>query len=128
MTRKSAVGGENIIRFETLESIVSLDPANGAGLLARLIRMYENNSIELLQAIKTSFAADDGIALSKAAHALKSSSGNVGAERLSALCKEIELAARGGDLVSIETEVEMLVIEHGMVIEKLHQYSPGELA
>ena len=128
MAQKPAVSEENIIRFETLESIVSLDPANGAGLLARLIRMYENNSIELLQAIKTSFAADDGIALSKAAHALKSSSGNVGAERLSALCKKIELAARGGDLVSIETEVEMLVIEHGMVIEKLHQYSPGELA
>jgi two-component system sensor histidine kinase/response regulator len=121
-------GGEHIVRFETLESIVSLDPADGGGLLARLIGMYESNSVELLGSIETSFAAKDAIALSKAAHALKSSSGNVGAERLAALCKEIELSARGGELSEIESAIEMLMIEHGMALEKLHEYSSGELA
>lgn len=123
-----ATSEESIVRFATLESIVSLDPANGAGLLARLIGMYENNSVELLKNIKSGYAAEDAAAVSKAAHALKSSSGNVGAERLAALCKEIELAARSGDLSSVESTIEMLMIEHDMVIEKLHQYSPGELA
>jgi CheY-like chemotaxis protein len=124
----AAVSEDSIIRFETLESIVSLDPSNGAGLLSRLIRMYESNSLELLQAIKASFAAEDAVALSKAAHALKSSSGNVGAERLAALCKQIELAARDDDLVSIESAIDLLFIEHGMVLDRLHEYSPGELA
>jgi HPt (histidine-containing phosphotransfer) domain-containing protein len=119
---------ESIVCFATLESIVSLDPANGTGLLSRLIGMYETNSAELIQSIQTSFKAGDAVALGKAAHALKSSSGNVGAERLAALCKGVELAARNGDLFSIGAEIEMLLIEQGMVVEMLHDYQPGELA
>jgi CheY-like chemotaxis protein len=128
MVNSTAVRDESSVRFETLESIVSLDSANGGGLLSRLISMYEINSAELLQSIQASFEAGDAVALSKAAHALKSSSGNVGAERLVKLCKGIELAARNGDLISVGTEIEMLFIEQGRVIEMLHDYQPGELA
>jgi len=125
---RTVVRDGKVVCFETLESIVSLDAENGAGLLSRLIRMYEINSAELLQSIQTSFAAGDAVALSKAAHALKSSSGNVGAERLAELCKGIELAARNGDLISIGASIEMLLVEQGMVVEMLHDYQPGELA
>jgi HPt (histidine-containing phosphotransfer) domain-containing protein len=125
---RTVVRDEKAVCFETLESIISLDPENGAGLLSRLIGIYENNSAELLQSIQASFEAGDAIALSKAAHALKSSSGNVGAERLAKLCKGIELAARNGDLVSVAAEIEMLFLEQGRVIEMLHDYQPEELA
>jgi len=129
-TQLLAAGGQDecIINFGTLESIISLDPENGDGLLARLISIYESSSAECLRNIEDCFTAKDADGLAKAAHALKSSSGNVGAERLVALCKVIELAARQNTLDSIAAQVEMLATEHALATECLREYQPGEFA
>ena len=44
------------------------------------------------------YPATDADALRKAAHGMKSSSANVGAERLAALCKELEMIGRSGTI------------------------------
>jgi HPt (histidine-containing phosphotransfer) domain-containing protein len=117
-----------VVRYTTLESIIALDPTSGEGLLARLIGMYESNSVELLKDIQASYTAQDAERVRKGAHALKSSSGNVGAERLAVICKEIEFAARKDALAAIEGHVAMLADEHSMVIKRLHEYQPREPA
>jgi two-component system sensor histidine kinase/response regulator len=117
-----------VVRYTTLESIIALDPTSGEGLLARLIGMYESNSVELLKDIQASYTAQDAEGVRKGAHALKSSSGNVGAERLAVICKEIEFAARKDALAAVEGHVAMLANEHSMVLEKLHEHHPGEPA
>jgi HPt (histidine-containing phosphotransfer) domain-containing protein len=117
-----------VVRYETLESIIALDPASGEGLLARLIGMYESNSVELLKDIQTCYAAQDAEGVRKGAHALKSSSGNVGAERLAVICKEIEFSARKNTLEAVEGHVAMLANEHSLVLKKLYEYQPGEPA
>jgi len=120
--RHTDLQNTQIVRFATLESIVALDPSSGEGLLSRLLGMYEGNSAELINEVLETFAAGNASGLARAAHALKSSSGNVGAERLSGLCKQIESAARANDLAAIEAQVETLPSEHAMVLEKLSDY------
>jgi CheY-like chemotaxis protein len=113
---------DNVIQFQTLESIVSLDPANGKSLLARLIDVYETNSMELIDAIRDSLEEGNMVDLGKAAHALKSSSGNVGANRLLAMCREIELRAKNSHVSLVPKSIEALLCEHRKVLAELRQW------
>jgi two-component system sensor histidine kinase/response regulator len=119
---------DNVIQFQTLESIVSLDPANGKTLLARLIDVYESSSVELLDEMKDAAGKNDFGGLARTAHALKSSSGNVGAQRLYAMCKDIELAARSENPESSGNKVDALLDEHARVLDELRQWQRRRIA
>jgi two-component system sensor histidine kinase/response regulator len=60
------------------------------------VNTFLASSQKLLSAIRDSVEADDPKALVSAAHTLKSSSAQVGAQALSNLCKELEALGRGG--------------------------------
>jgi HPt (histidine-containing phosphotransfer) domain-containing protein len=119
---------DNVIQFQTLESIVSLDPVNGQTLLARLIDVYESSSVELLDEMKDAAGKNDFRGLARTAHALKSSSGNVGAQRLYAMCRDIERAARNKNPESSGEKVGALLDEHARVLDELRQWQQRRIA
>ena len=55
------------------------------------------------------------------AHSLKSSSANVGAMRLSKVAKQIEMAARSGDLDAIQGSFEQLTREFESASRELYE-------
>ncbi len=55
----------------------------------------------------------------KAAHALKSSSANVGATHLAELCARLEVAAQSSDFASAEGALASLVEQHEQVTRAL---------
>lgn len=63
------------------------------GLLQRAANAFVDSAPELLQAVRAKLEAGDRAGLRHAAHALKSSSANLGATRLSALSRTLESAA-----------------------------------
>ena len=63
-----------------------------------LVHTYLSDTPALVEAVESAAAADDVAALVRPAHTIKSSSATVGAARLSALARELELAARSGAL------------------------------
>ena len=65
-------------------------------LLARVVDTYLQSSSRLERAIRDAVAAADPGAIARAAHTLKSSSGQVGAARLAGLCKDLEAHGRAG--------------------------------
>ena len=83
------------INPRALDSIRQLPGANGALLVNKVIDVYLADAPERLAQMH---AATDADALLKAAHSMKSSSANVGAERLAALCKELEMIGRSGTI------------------------------
>jgi HPt (histidine-containing phosphotransfer) domain-containing protein len=95
-----------------LDALRGLPSAGGGSLIERVIDVYLLSSAELVTKAEAAARADDGEALRAAAHALKSSSGNVGASRLAALCAQIEKLVRNADLLSAASLVEELVGEH----------------
>jgi HPt (histidine-containing phosphotransfer) domain-containing protein len=59
-----------------------------------LIKIYLDSSPDLMEKIRVAVAASDGPSLTKAAHSLKSSSKNVGANKFAALCADLEQVGR----------------------------------
>jgi HPt (histidine-containing phosphotransfer) domain-containing protein len=62
----------------------------------KLITLYLKFSSELVELVKKAIRASDGPSLASAAHSLKSSSLSMGAKKLGALCRELELVGRAG--------------------------------
>jgi len=70
------------------------DPA----FVRELLETYLTETPEQLEAIRAAIEADDAEMLVRPAHTLKSSSATLGAMRLSALARELEMAGRSGSL------------------------------
>jgi CheY-like chemotaxis protein len=77
---------------QVLESIRSM----GKGLLEEVVRHYLQDTPERMEQIRVAIAANDPEALRRSAHALKSGSANLGAERFAAICKVLESLGRSG--------------------------------
>jgi len=67
-------------------------------ILARLIKTYLTHAPSIVREVLSANAGGDLETLGRLAHSLKSSSANLGAGPLAALCKELELAAKGSNL------------------------------
>ncbi len=63
-----------------------------------LLEIYVRDSASRLADLETAMAAQDSDAVRRLAHALKGSSANVGALRLTLRCKQLEDAGEAGEL------------------------------
>jgi len=108
---------------KALEMIGALDSSQGNDLAVRVIKVYESSSANLLESLHAAFSDGDKDKVRTAAHALKSSSGNVGAERLMTMCREIELAARDSDLDVIAERLPALQTEYRLVVDELRKWT-----
>ena len=70
----------------------------------RVINTYLDKAPELIAAIHCGLEQHDALAINHAAHSLKSSSANVGAQRLASLCQMLELMGHN-NMLSGATEV-----------------------
>jgi two-component system, sensor histidine kinase and response regulator len=113
-TKDSAVLDE-----QALGRIRALHRPGARNLLAKVVGLYFSSSLALTEALKASALADDATGLKQAAHALKSSSANVGAIAFAELCKDVEVAAREGRLDDARVLVERLLAEHTQVLQAL---------
>jgi signal transduction histidine kinase/DNA-binding NarL/FixJ family response regulator len=87
------------------EPVAVLDPeivepfrVNKPDLWKRLVGIYLNTTPASLETLETALTTGDCAAVQMTAHALKSSSANMGAATLSDLCRQFELMAGGGML------------------------------
>lgn len=83
-------GRSNSVDPKVLETIRGLQHPGHPDLLERVIRTYLRESLRLLQDLRAAWEQGDGHRMKRTAHSFKSSSANVGAMRLSSLCREIE--------------------------------------
>jgi len=113
------------IHTRALEMIGLLDPAQGKDLANRVIGVYEDNSIELINTLSEALNDGDADRVRTAAHALKSSSGNVGATRLVTMCRAIEMAARDKELNGLIERLTAVKREHAQVLGDLRKWSHG---
>jgi two-component system sensor histidine kinase/response regulator len=81
-----------------IASLRELGGEDDPGLFIELVNLFLSDTPERLQALSEAMDRRDPSALERAAHALKSSSANLGALELSALFRDIEAAGRDKDL------------------------------
>lgn len=83
-----------VINQATLESIRSLGQQDDTDILSEIVGVFLSSSKDYLSAMSDSISRNDPEGARFAAHTLKSSSANVGADGLAALCRELEAMAR----------------------------------
>lgn len=78
-----------------LAELLDLDRLS-PGVFERVVRIYLDQAPTILRELRAAVDESEPERCSKAAHSLKSSSMNVGAKTLSALCKELESLGKRG--------------------------------
>ncbi len=86
------------IDLRIIESLRELDPQRGTGLVTKLLNTWLVSTEPQATLITQSIQQGDAGMLSRTAHAMKSSSANVGATALSALLKQLEACGREGNV------------------------------
>ena len=91
--------------------------------VVELINAYLTDGPAQVDAIEAAVAADDASALVRPAHTLKSSSATVGAQRLAAASRELEMAGRSGSLLATSSAtVASLRAEWEAVVAALREW------
>lgn len=81
-----------------LQTLRDLSGPGDETFFVEVIDLYLKDSVALVGAIRQAALSRDAHALMPAAHSLRSSSGNVGAASLSAVCRALECAASGNGM------------------------------
>ena len=102
----------------TLTTLVGEDEPE---LINELIEIYREDSQLLMESIRQAISQNDAPALAKAAHPLKSSSGNLGANQLAQLALALEKCGKSAQLVETTAWLAQLEIEYSQVISALDQ-------
>ncbi|MEQ1517132.1 MAG: response regulator [Usitatibacteraceae bacterium] len=100
---------------QALLQLRELENAEDPNLLNRVLQLYLDESPNLIEKLKQSVARNDAKEIELTAHALKSSSANVGATALSGLCSEIHTAARSADLERAAQVFSQIEVGYGQV-------------
>ena len=80
-----------------LAALRALDDDDGPSVLDEVIGMYLDEAPLQLHELQTAAERQDAPALCRIAHAMKSSSFNVGAQQVGELCRQLERIGKGGD-------------------------------
>jgi HPt (histidine-containing phosphotransfer) domain-containing protein len=92
-------------------------------LMTELIEIYCQNLPERLEAIRSAAAAQDLVALSKAAHALKSATGTFAAQGAYDALALLEISARTGDAAASSSAVNAALNAVDQVNRELMAYA-----
>jgi HPt (histidine-containing phosphotransfer) domain-containing protein len=95
----------------TLNALRALPRKGTKDMLSHIVERYLADSRDLVASIERAIEQGEATELARAAHAWRSYNGNVGANSLANLCRELEDKARGGNLDGTR---EMLVELHSL--------------
>jgi len=118
-TEDSSVSQADPLDHSVLKSIRSLQRQGAPDMIARVIGMYMDRTPKMMESLREAVAAGRASAMQEAAHSLKSSSGNVGAMNLVALCKELEQMGRENSLQSASEVLTRIEAEYEAVRKAL---------
>jgi HPt (histidine-containing phosphotransfer) domain-containing protein len=89
-----AEDGGGALDIAAIDALRAMKRPGKASLFERALDAYLGSAPGLIEAMRNAAQAGDLAALAGASHSPKSGSGNIGAARLSALCRSLEQSAR----------------------------------
>ena len=102
-----------------LDEIRAIQRQGASSLLERIVRMFEEESAELLVRLAGAIEDRQAEEVRAAAHKFKGISGNVGAEDLGARCLELEQRGTAGRLEDAAAILEEIREEHDRASREL---------
>ncbi len=102
-----------------LDEIRALQRDGQPNVLKRITETYLSSTEALMVDLDTAVAAGDAVGLAEAAHSLKSSSANVGATQVVALCAELEAMGCATEIDAADVKLTLLARELDVVKARL---------
>lgn len=103
----------------TLDALRALPRSGPKDMLTHIGELYLLDSRRLLATIEQSLESGNGAELARAAHAWRSYNGNVGANALAQLCRELEEAARAANFAAARATYAQIQGLHNRVRDEL---------
>lgn len=104
---------------EVIRSLKELGGDDDPGLFEELVNLFLDDTPPRIQELNSALTSGDAHRLERAAHALKSSTANLGAMALSELFREIEQAGKRADLTGAQGLVTSSEQEYSRVVQAL---------
>ena len=111
---------EEVMNKEKMAGLQQLALSNPS-FMRDITGLFREDATLRLHELRDSLGSANAEQLARAAHSLKSSSGNIGASRMYSLCATIESNARQGKLAGAAEMVEQLTAELDRALEALTQ-------
>ena len=118
---EEASPGRGFVDQKAWDQIRALDRDGSAGILNKVLKIYLDDSPRLVDQVSEAISTGDPDGLRLSAHSLKSSSAQIGALRLSELCRKLEALGRGASTSGADGLWEELKIEYTGVADTLKQ-------
>jgi signal transduction histidine kinase/DNA-binding response OmpR family regulator len=119
--RASVAPGSDAIDLRALQAVRELDPTGGMDLVKAILRIFIETAGDSVARIENAILARDGAQLAAAAHALKSSTANVGATTLSEFYRQLERLGREGRLADARELLIQVRPEHQRALARMYQ-------
>jgi signal transduction histidine kinase/CheY-like chemotaxis protein/HPt (histidine-containing phosphotransfer) domain-containing protein len=117
----SVVPASDVIDLKALQTVRELDPAGGMDLVKTILRIFIESAGESVTRIENAILACDAAQLAAAAHALKSSTANVGAKALSEFYRRLEQLGREGRLTDARELLIQVRPEHQRAVARMNE-------
>jgi signal transduction histidine kinase/CheY-like chemotaxis protein/HPt (histidine-containing phosphotransfer) domain-containing protein len=124
---ETVAGQESPLNQKALDAIRVLQREGVPSILNKIVGLYLDSAPELIRQMNAAAGRSDAPAMQMAAHSLKSSSANVGALQLSALCNELETMGRANNINGAAQKVQALEAEFERVIHALAEIIAREV-
>ncbi|MCG8683940.1 MAG: response regulator [Desulfobacterales bacterium] len=105
----------NVVDTTVLENIKALQIENEPCILTQIISAFLDTSLQTISTLKETYESMQNEEIQTIAHTLKSSSANIGAMRLSELCKKTEMTCKADDLTNLAELIHQISIEYEKV-------------
>jgi HPt (histidine-containing phosphotransfer) domain-containing protein len=117
----SVAPGSDAVDLRALQNIRELDPSGGMDLVKTILRIFIESAGDYVARVENAILAHDGGQLAAAAHALKSSTANVGAKTLSDFYRQLEQLGREGRLADARELLIQVRPEHQRAVARMYE-------
>ncbi len=110
---------EQLLDLNIIQGLKELDDDDS--FFKEIIELYNEQYPGIIENIKSSYNSRNLEALSKAAHALKGASLNIGAKELAAVCKTIELNSKNKEEDGLDILISKLDSLYGKTMTEIEK-------
>src|SRR6056297_3142107 len=98
----------DVLNLAAINSIRGIEEQTGKPLLPHILEGYIEQMLDKMIELEKNVQAQDSTSLYKTAHAMKSMSANIGAEKVRYICWDLENRGKQADLDNIDSKVSQL--------------------
>ena len=98
-----------------IESLRQLTPPGEPDVLKEVLQLFLEDVPGRIDRLRSAWRSGDAAAVQRAAHSLKGSAGNIGADDLLAVCRQLDEHGKAGDLSGLSPLVASLDSEYARV-------------